>query len=53
MPSWDQEVYLLWWPSLTKDCKQDRSVLEWYDRQSIMVHTREELGVCDQFKKMT
>jgi len=32
MPSWHQAVYLLWWPSLTKHCKQDHSMLEWYDR---------------------
>jgi len=24
-----QAVYPLWWPSLTKDCKQSRSMLEW------------------------
>jgi len=32
IPSWGQEVYPLWWPNLTKHCKQDHSVLEWYDR---------------------
>jgi len=27
-----QAVYRSWWPNLTKDYKQGRSVLEWYDR---------------------
>jgi len=30
--SWGQAVYPSWWPGLTKEYKQDRSVLELYDR---------------------
>jgi len=44
MPSWGQAVYPSWRPSLTKDCKQDRSVLGViWQTQSIMVQTRDEL----------
>jgi len=33
MPPW--AVYPSWCPCLTKDCKQNRSVLEWYDRHRV------------------
>jgi len=42
MPSWGQAIYPLWWPSLTKDCTQNSSVLEWYDRHRQNGHMREE-----------
>jgi len=50
-PSRGQAVLTPWWPCLTSvlhsvhtspyNAKQNRSVLEWYDRQIILVHERE------------
>jgi len=52
MPSWSKAVYSLWLPNLTKDCKQDCSVLEWFIVTHLFVKIPwpgDSEGVCSVF----